>query len=222
MATYILLLLLSLYASVPPVTLFYCLKWIYKDNWKYGWHLFYFFKWIFTLSFLPLLMIENIELGLVPQHWYSLVALLLTIFLAVLGLRPALKQKVLYFYLTGVYASFMEEILYRSILFGITQEIWHNQWITIGVTSFLFGIWHLKNYYWSGKKGIIIQFFYTFLAYGPIFAWLRIFSGDIYLAVLFHFITDATVALAPNWVRGWLVFGGRGGNYMDDFKKLRK
>ena len=50
----------------------------------------------------------------------------------------------------------------------------------------------------------------------------RIFSGDIYLAVLFHFITDATVALAPNWVRGWLVFGGRGGNYMDDFKKLRK
>lgn len=222
MTSYLLFFLVILYASIPPVTLFYCLKWIYKDNWIYGWHLFYFFKWVFTISFLPLLTMQNINLGLIPQQWYSLVALLVTFLLAVIGLRPAIKNKVLYFYLQGVTASFMEEILYRSILFALIQAIWNNVWITIIVTSFLFGTWHLKNYYWSGKKSIINQFFYTSLIYGPIFALLRIFSGDIYLAILFHFITDATCALAPDWMRGWLVQGGRGGNYMDDYRKKKE
>jgi hypothetical protein len=218
---YGLFILFIIYASVPPITLFHCLKWIYKDNWIYGWHLLYFFKLIFTLSFLPLLAMQNLNLGLIPQHWYSLTALLLTCLFAVLGLRPAIKEKVLYFYLSGVYASFMEEILYRSILFSFIQVFWHDQWISLGVTSFLFGTWHLKNYYWSGKKEIIFQFFYTFLIYGPIFSLLRIFSGDIYLAVLFHYLADATCALAPNWMRGWLVQGGRGGNYMDDYQIIK-
>jgi len=215
-------LLLLLYSTIPPITLFWCLKWIYKNHWEYGWHFFYFFKWLFTLSFLPLLGINTLNLGLIPQHWYSLLALIVTIVLAVLGLRPAIKQKVLFFYLGGVYASFMEEILYRSILFAITLALWNNQWMSLVVTSFFFGTWHLKNYYWSGKKGIIAQFFYTMLIYGPIFSLLRIYSGDIYLAVLFHYITDATCALAPNWMRGWLVQGGRGGNYMDNYFTMKK
>lgn len=213
------LLLVVIYAIIPPVTLFYCLKWIYKEDKPYGWHLFYFFKWLFTISFLPLLFIPNLELGLIPQNNISLVFLLLTIIFGVVGIKYAIDKKVLYFYFGGVYASFMEEILYRSILFALTLKLFNNQWISLIITSILFGTWHLKNYYWSGKKGIISQFFYTALIYGPIFSLMRIFTGDIYLAVLFHYITDATCALAPDWMRGWLVRGGKGGNYMDDYRR---
>lgn len=216
---FLLIILLILYSSVPPITLFFCLKWIYKDNWKYGWHLFYFFKYLFALSFLPLLFLNNLNLGLKPTSTLSMVFLILTIFLALLGIRPAIKEKVLYFYLGGVYAAFMEEILYRSIIFGLVFGIGQNQWIALGASSFLFGCWHLKNYHWVNKPSIINQFFYTAFIYGPIFCLLRIYTGDIYLAVLFHYITDATCALAPQWMRnGGLVQGGRGGKYMDDYK----
>lgn len=220
MAVYYLLFLL--YATVPPVTLFYCLKWTYKDDWKYGWHLFYFFKWIFTISFLPLFVLPELSLGLVPINSLSLIFLFATIVLAIIGIPYAIRKRVLYFYLGGVYASVMEEILYRSVLFALALKIWGNMWAALIVTSFLFGTWHLKNYYWSGRKGIISQFFYTALMYGPIFALMRIVTGDIYLAVFFHFITDATCALAPDWMRGWLVKGGKGGNYSDDYPKYKK
>lgn len=217
--TIIYFLLFAIYATVPPITLFYCLKWIYKEDWKYGWHLFYFFKWLFTISFLPLLLLPGLNLGIKPSNNLSLVFLLTTLVFAVIGVKYAIKKKVLYLYFGGVYASFMEEILYRSILFALTLRLFNNQWISLIITSILFGTWHLKNYYWSGKKGIISQFLYTALIYGPIFSLMRIFTGDIYLAVLFHFITDATCALAPDWMRGWLVRGGKGGNYMDDYRK---
>lgn len=216
---FIYLLLIVIYAVVPPVSLFFCLKWIYKDDKSYGWHLFYFFKWVFTISFLPLLIVPNLELGIIPQNSISLLFLLLTIVLGIAGIKYAIKKRVLYFYLGGVYASFMEEILYRSILFSLTLKLFDNQWLSLIITSILFGTWHLKNYYWSGKKGIISQFFYTALFYGPVFSLMRIFTGDIYLAVLFHFVTDTTCALAPDWMRGWLVRGGRGGNYVDDYRK---
>ncbi len=214
----LLILLLILFSSIPPLTLFFCLKWIYKDHWKYGWHLFYFFKYIFSLSFLPLLFITNLNLGLKPVNNWSLVFLITTILLALLGIKPAIKQKVLQLYLGGVYASFMEEILYRSIIFGLVLVIWKNQWIALVISSFLFGCWHLKNYCWVEKPSIYTQFFYTSLFYGPVFALMRIYTGDIYLAIFFHYLTDATVALAPDWMRKiGLVRGGRGGKYMDDF-----
>lgn len=113
----------------------------------------------------------------------------------------------------------MEELLYRGVIFGLIQALTKNVWIALGVSSFFFGIWHLKNYYWSGKRGIIYQFLYTAFIYGPIFSLMRIYTGDLYLAILFHFITDATVALAPDWMRGWLVQGGKTKEYKDDYFK---
>lgn len=210
-------LLLLFYATVPPVSLFFCLKWIYKDNWKYGWHLFYFCKYLITLSFLPLLFIPGLELGLIPKSTLSLFLLFTTFLLAILGIKPAIKRKVLYFYLSGIFAAFMEEIVYRSIIFALSLKIWGNVWIALAVNSFFFGCWHLKNYHWSGKH-IIYQFLYTALFYGPVFSLMRIYTGDIYLAILYHYVNDAACALAPDYLRGWLVRGGRGGNFSDDYQ----
>ncbi|HLD91769.1 MAG TPA: CPBP family intramembrane glutamic endopeptidase [Patescibacteria group bacterium] len=210
------LLLIILYATLSPLSLFYSQKLIYKDKNKYGVHIHYLAKYLSTLLFLPILFIPNVNLALIPQRGWSVAFLVLTFVLIVLGVKRAIKRKVMFFYFGGVSAAFMEELLYRSVIFGLSLSIWSNQWIALIVSSFLFGTWHLKNYYWSGKRSIIIQFFYTALFYGPIFALMRIYTGDIYLGILFHFLTDATCALAPDWTRGWLVHGGKGGNYSDN------
>ena len=157
------LLLLILYATVPPLSLFYTLKLIYHDKDKYGVHLQWAAKYLNTLLFLPLLYFKDLDLGLTPRNLWSVFFLVSVFVLTVLGINRARKFGNVFFYFGGVTASFMEEILYRGVLFGLSMSLWNNQWIALAVTSFLFGVWHLKNYYWSGKKSIIIiiQFFYT-------------------------------------------------------------
>jgi len=209
-------LLVLLYATLPPLSLFYTLKLIYHDNNKYGWHLHYLFKYLATLSFLPILFLKDVNLGLIPKSNYSLFFLVLTFVLVFLGLKRAIRRNVLFFYNAGVFAGFMEEFLYRGVIFGLVDALTKNVWVALGVSSFFFGVWHLKNYYWSGKH-IWIQFLYTFLFYGPLFSLMRIYTGDLYLAILFHYITDATVALAPDWMRGWLVQGGKTKEYKDNY-----
>lgn len=218
--SFLLFFLLLFYSVLPPLSLFFALKMIYQDKNKYGMHLYYILKYLISFSFLPLLFFPELKLGLIPQHAVSLVFLLLTFLLAILGLHQAIKEKVVFFYNAGVSAAFGEEILYRSVIFALSLALWQNSWVAFAVSSFLFGTWHLKNYYWSGGKSSRIQFLYTAFIYGPIFALMRLWTGDIYLAVFFHYLTDATCALAPNWMRGWLVRGGRGKNYEDKYLTL--
>lgn len=170
-----------------------------------------------TLLFLPILFLKDVDLGLLPKNSYSIVFLLSTFVLALLGIRRAIKRAVLYFYNAGVFAGFMEEILYRGVIFGLVEAVSGSVWIALAISSFFFGVWHLKNYYWSGKKHIWVQFLYTSLFYGPVFSLMRIYTGDLYLAILFHYITDSTVALAPDWMRGWLVQGGKTKEYKDNY-----
>lgn len=217
MTSFLLLILLIFYAVIPPLGLYYTLKLTYHNKNKYGTHLHYIFKYLITLSFLPLLFMPGLDLGFNPQNGISLLFLLTTFLLAVLGLKLAIRNGNLFFYINGVTAAFMEEILYRGIIFALLIKLNSNVWVTLVVSSLLFGTWHIKNYYWVGKRDIIIQFLYTAFIYGPIFGLMRMFTGDIYLAVLFHYITDATCALAPDWMRGWLVKGGRGKNYDDKY-----
>lgn len=207
--------LLVLYALIPPVSLYYTLNLIYQKKRWYGVHLHYAFKYLMTLSFLPLLALPDVSLGIVPTKPLSGIMLFATFALAVAGIARAIQRNVLFFYLNGVTAAFTEEILYRSIVFGLALAIWKNTLVAVVISSFAFGLWHLKNIPWVGKRSAMIQFFYTAFAYGPIFAGLRLFTGDIYLTVLFHYLTDATCALAPDWMRGWLVFGGKGKPYED-------
>ncbi len=217
------LLLIFLYSLLPPYLLYRALELIYRKGDKYGWHYYYLLKYFITLSFLPLLFFKNLELGLIPKNSFSVFLMIFTVLLAVLGLNWARKLKAVYFYIGGVYAAFMEEILFRGAIFGLVDAAWRNDWIALVVSSFAFGIWHLKNIAWSqDRKKTIVQFLYTALVYGPIFSLMRIATGDIYLAVLFHYVTDATCALAPDFLRGWLVFGGREKYSMDDYVVLGK
>lgn len=200
------LLLILIYSTLPPLSLYFTQKLIFVKKEKYGWHIHYLLKYFITLTFLPLLFFSDIDLALIPRSYTSLLFIFATTVLAIVGLQFALKQKVLMLYVAGVYAAFMEEILFRGVIYGLSMAIWNDWWLALIISSFTFGIWHLKNFPWhQNHKRTWIQFLYTSLGYGPVFALMRIWSGDIYLGVLFHFITDATVALAPDWMRGQLV-----------------
>ena len=207
--------LLILYTTIPPVSLYYTLRLIYQKKRWYGVHLHYAFKYLITLSFLPLLSLPEVSLGILPTTPVSWAALVVTFTLAVAGIRRAIQRNVLFFYLNGVTAAFVEEILYRGIIFGLLLAMGKNTATAVVVSSLAFGLWHLKNVPWVGKRSAVIQFLYTALVGGPIFAGLRLLTGDIYIAILFHYLVDATCALAPDWMRGWLVFGGKGAPYED-------
>jgi membrane protease YdiL (CAAX protease family) len=213
------LFLFLIYATIPPLAINRTLNLIYIKKDKYGWHYQYLVKYLSSFSFLPLLFIPNLNLALVPQRSVSIIAVIAVFVLSFFLLPYARKKKVIFIYTGGIFAAFMEEILFRGVLFGLAMLAFNNQWIALILTSLAFGGWHLKNIPWAGKKGAIRQFFYTALYAGPMFALIRIITGDIYLSILIHFIMDTSVALAPAWTRGWLVFGRLGKNDRDDFDK---
>lgn len=200
-------LFIILYSTVPPLSLYHTLKGIYKTKETSAWHTHYLYKYLITLSFLPLLW-TPVELGLRPSWEYSFYFLLLTFLLAVVLYPIARKEKVTQFYIGGVHAAFMEEILYRGIIFGLANAIGMNAWVSLVISSLLFGIWHLKNFPWQGKNKTIYQFFYTALFAGPMLCVLRILTGDLYLSIFVHFVMNTTVALSPEFLRKWkLVWG---------------
>lgn len=203
------LILLILYLTVPTLSLFYITTLIYRDHNQYAKDILYLFKYLITLSFLPAMFLPNINLSLIPTDTTSVFLIIMTFILILLGIRPAMKKKILFFYISGTFAAFMEEILYRGVIMGLSTALWHNLWISLVISSIGFGSWHLKNYYWLGKRNTIIQFLYTTFIYGPLFGLMTILTGDIYLSVFAHYVTNATVSLAPDWMRGWLVFGGK-------------
>lgn len=215
------LALLIFFIIVPPTILHFTLKLIYQKNHKYGWNIQYLFKYLITLSFLPLLTLNNLDLGIKPVNNWSIILILVTALLAILGVKYAIKLKVVYLYMGGVYAAFMEEILYRGIIFGLANAIWNNIWISLIISCLAFGGWHLKNISWNRSWKITFnQFLYTAFWIGPIFGLIRIWTGDIYLAVLCHFLADSLVSLAPDWMRRWrLVHGGRRAFDSDDYLK---
>jgi membrane protease YdiL (CAAX protease family) len=202
------LLLFLLYATIPPMALHYCLNLIYQKN-KYGWHLHYLTKFLITVSFLPILFLPSVDLAMVPKSPLSILFFVSTLLLAILGIKPAIKKKVLHFYIGGVIAAFMEEILFRGVLFGLAQEIWNKTTISVLATSLSFGLWHIKNHAWyRNKNWVVRQILYTGGIYGPLFAILRILTGDIYIAMFWHFLTDSYVALAPEKLR-WTIIGDK-------------
>jgi membrane protease YdiL (CAAX protease family) len=212
----LLIVLLFLYSSVPAYVLYLSVRKIWGGNSDSNtWHFYYLKKYLITLSFLPILFLPNVDLHLKPVSMISVALLILTIVLVVVFTPLAKKKNAIQFYFSGSYAAFMEEILFRGVIFGLTKTLWGNNLIAIWISSFAFGIWHLKNFAWLGRKNTIMEFFYTELLYGPIFALLMIWTGDIYLSILAHYLADASLVIIPKKYRI--------GNFVkeDDIKDIR-
>lgn len=211
-------ILLILYSLVPVFVGAIPLRYIYPKRVLDlpAWHFDYLIKLLTLVSFIPLLYLPTIDLGLKPTSNVSILLLLVSLIFPLFGIVPALKRTASKGYVMGIYAGFMEEILYRGVVFGLAKFIWSNNLIALVVSSLAFGIWHLKNIYWLGRRRTIKEFFYTAFVFGPIFCLERIFMGDLSLAILHHIITDSTVALTPTKYR-WFIIDAQHGEEKDDF-----
>lgn len=92
---------------------------------------------------------------------------------------------VTFFFFCPIY----EEIIFRGfILFGLMNI--YSTVTAIVISSFIFGLWHLKNIFVLSKKELILQMLYTGIVFGPITAFVTVFSGTIWLAVIIHFCNN--------------------------------
>lgn len=87
-----------------------------------------------------------------------------------------------------------EEVIFRGfILFGL-MAIYSTAWSVI-ISSLLFGLWHFKNIFSYSKKELTLQILSTTFLLGPITAFLTIWTGTIWIAVIVHYIINL---FAPN------------------------
>ena len=85
-----------------------------------------------------------------------------------------------------LFAAIIEEIIFRGFILSYFLSI-YSVAIAVISSSVLFGLWHLKNIFWEGERGVIKQMLYAGVIFGPIAAALTIWSGSIWLAVIVHY-----------------------------------
>ena len=90
------------------------------------------------------------------------------------------------------FSSIYEEVVFRGfILFGLL--IFFSPFLSIIISSVLFGLWHLRNYRWQTKRETLHQVLYTGLIFGPIASMITIWTGTIWITVILHYIHNLTV-----------------------------
>ncbi len=102
-----------------------------------------------------------------------------------------LKNSVYFLFVSTVGAPIMEEVLFRGfILNSIHVEVR----LTIILSSVLFGLYHLKNYFIKSQRSLVIQIMYATFIVGPLFAWITLQTSSIFLVIILHSINNAIAA----------------------------
>lgn len=114
--------------------------------------------------------------------------------------RPfARKRAITIIHTSSLAVSYWEEILFRGFIYGGCLLIWHNTVVAVVATSLIFGIFHLRNLWWSSRRQVLFSCLYAALWFGPVAGVLRWWSGDIYLGIALHAVNNFTsIALSAN------------------------
>ncbi len=89
-------------------------------------------------------------------------------------------------------SSIYEEIIFRGIiLFGLLTVL--APLFSVVISSILFGLFHLKNYKWQTKAQTRQQVLYAGIIFGPIASVIILWTGTIWLAVIFHYLHNLFV-----------------------------
>ncbi len=64
------------------------------------------------------------------------------------------------------------------------------------ISSLLFGIWHFKNIFFMPPRDVAHQMFYTGVIFGPAMALITLFTGTVWLAVIFHYANNMIAPLS--------------------------
>ncbi|HSX42722.1 MAG TPA: CPBP family intramembrane glutamic endopeptidase [Candidatus Saccharimonadales bacterium] len=124
--------------------------------------------------------------GIAPTDTWHLVALAVPLAVWQFKRSEAKKRRITIFHNSSLAVSYWEELLFRGLLWGLALEIWHNTLSALIISSLLFGLFHMRNAWWSSRKQLLAQCLYTGLIFAPIVGAVRWWSGDIYLGIALH------------------------------------
>ena len=100
-----------------------------------------------------------------------------------------------------IFAPLYEEVLFRGLIFGGLLAFYSKR-TAIVLSSFLFGIWHLKNFSAYTPDAMLYQVLYAGLIIGPFLAWLTLKTKSIWMGVLVHTANNILLSPLSWWVAG--------------------
>lgn len=84
-----------------------------------------------------------------------------------------------------LFAPFYEEMIFRGLILGGLIFLYSKR-TAIFLSSFLFGIWHLKNFSIHSTQAVMYEVLYAGLVLGPLLAWIALRIKSLWLGVLIH------------------------------------
>ena len=96
-------------------------------------------------------------------------------------------------------APIYEEIIFRGIIFGGLMSL-YSPVLSLIISSFLFGLWHLKNIFILPKRLLMFQMAYTGIILGPVVGFITLETGTIWIGVIIHFLNNL---IAPILEKGY-------------------
>ncbi len=97
-----------------------------------------------------------------------------------------------------MFTPIYEEIIFRGVLFfGLIT--------TFGVlgsaviNAILFGLWHIRSIFFMSQKKVVIQILYTTFIIGPICLYATYTTGNIWFAVVIHYINNILAQICEEW-----------------------
>ncbi len=99
-----------------------------------------------------------------------------------------------------IFVPFYEEFIFRGFLLGVFHER-YGKWPAIFVSSFLFGLWHLKNFAVLDPTTLCQQVLYAGFLIGPFLGWLALRNRSLWPGVMVHTLNN--VVLVP---LSWMLF----------------
>ena len=136
-------------------------------------------------------------LGLVPSHPYSLYVVPGILLMWLIFWPLAALKSIRIFYRSSLVASIGEELIFRGAVYGGVAYYTHSPIYAVVVSSLTFGLFHLRNLWWAGWRRSWHISLYTGLSVGPVLAVIRLFYGDIYMGMAFHFVHNFFVMFPP-------------------------
>jgi len=133
---------------------------------------------------------QPILAGFIPQQPWHLLAVIPPVALWWVTRTWARDRHIIRWHNAVLAVSFWEEILFRGFIYGgifalASSTIW-----AVILSSLLFGLFHLRNRWWADQRQLVMMCLYAGLFIGPLLALLRLWTGDIYLAILVHFMNN--------------------------------
>ena len=102
-----------------------------------------------------------------------------------------------------IFAPLYEEALFRGFLLPSLISL-YNKRIALLLSSFLFGIWHLKNLSFMPLNEVLYQMAYAGLIIGPILAWTTLKTKSIWIGVIVHALNNILLSPFSWWVLGMI------------------